>query len=93
MSSDARLVLQCLFQTIWQLFTTWCIPGTNVTPGAFLVFLVFACLVFRFIQSLFGVGGGSFGSGARSAKSIGGSLFGSASSGRSGSGGSGGRGK
>lgn len=49
MTSDALLVIQTLFSTIWKLFTTWAIPGTNTTPGAFFIFLLFASFVLRYI--------------------------------------------
>lgn len=55
MSDDAVLVLECLFQTIWQFFTAWCIPGTNVTPASFALFLLVAGLGLNFLFRLFGV--------------------------------------
>lgn len=57
MSTDAGLVLQALFFLIWQLFTAWHIPGTRVTPGAFLIFLLFAGMCIRFVTSILGMGG------------------------------------
>lgn len=55
MSNDAVLVLQCLFQTIWQFFTAWHIPGTNVTPASFALFLIVAGLGLNFLFRLLGV--------------------------------------
>lgn len=55
MTSDALLVLKTLFQTIWALFSSWHIPGTNVTPAGAFLFLASTGLVFRFIPRLFGV--------------------------------------
>lgn len=58
MSSDALLVLKCLFQTIWRLFTSWHIPGTDVTPAAFFFFLAAAGIGLTFVTRFLGVGGG-----------------------------------
>lgn len=52
MTSDAILVVQCLFSTIWSLFTSWYIPGTNVTPAQFFLFLGSASLGITFIVRL-----------------------------------------
>lgn len=49
MTSDAILVLDCLFTTIWQLFTSWYIPGTETTPAQFFLFLISASLGITFI--------------------------------------------
>lgn len=51
MTNDALSVLNCLFQTIWSLFTTWHIPGTNVTPAGFFLFLISASIGFRYVLS------------------------------------------
>lgn len=51
MTNDALSVLDCLFQTIWSLFTTWHIPGTNVTPAGFFLFLISASIGFRYVLS------------------------------------------
>lgn len=55
MTDDAILVLQCLFQTIWQFFTSWYIPGTKVTPASFALFLLVAGLGLNFLFRLLGV--------------------------------------
>lgn len=55
MTKDGILVLQCLFENIWRLFTSWNIPGTEVTPAGFLVFLAFCGLVLRWLSRLFDV--------------------------------------
>lgn len=52
MTSDALSVVRVLFSTIWSLFVSWYIPGTNVTPGAVFIFLMFAYFVVRVIKSL-----------------------------------------
>ena len=48
MTNDAISVLNCLFQTIWSLFNTWYIPGTNVTPAGFFLFLISAGVGLRY---------------------------------------------
>lgn len=58
MTSDAILVLRSLFSTIWMLFTSWHIPGTNVTPGAWAFFALTFVLVLRIFKRLFGSGSG-----------------------------------
>lgn len=58
MTSDAILVVQCLFSTIWSLFTSWYIPGTNVTPAQFFLFLASASLGITFIVRLLTVNPG-----------------------------------
>ena len=58
MTSDALLVVQCLFSTIWTLFTSWYIPGTNVTPAMFFLFLGSAGLGITFIVRLLTVNPG-----------------------------------
>lgn len=49
MTSDALLVVECLFSTIWQLFTSWYIPGTDVTPAQLFLFLILASLSITFV--------------------------------------------
>lgn len=58
MTSDAILVVQCLFSTIWSLFTSWYIPGTNVTPAQFFLFLGSASLGITFIVRILTVNPG-----------------------------------
>lgn len=58
MTSDALLVVQCLFSTIWELFTSWYIPGTNVTPAQFFLFLGSAVLGITFIVRILTVNPG-----------------------------------
>lgn len=55
MTSDALLVVQCLFSTIWQLFNSWYIPGTNVTPAVAAFGCLFLGICFRFIGQFFGL--------------------------------------
>ena len=54
MTDDALLVLQCLFQTIWSIFTSWQIPGTAVTPAMMGVFLIVAGIGLRIFLRILG---------------------------------------
>lgn len=58
MTNDALLVVETLFSTIWSLFTSWYIPGTNVTPAValfgILFFTVFIKIVGRFLFDAWG---------------------------------------
>ena len=55
MTSDGLLVLECLFETIWRLFTSWHIPGTETTPAAFIMFLAVCGLALRFLYRIIGL--------------------------------------
>lgn len=52
MTSDGVAVVKCLFETIWRLFTSWYIPGTNTTPAGFLIFALFMVLTLRVMKGL-----------------------------------------
>ena len=54
MTNDAKMVLDALFRLIWSLFNSWYIPGTNVTPAEFMLFLLFAAVMFRFLGDISG---------------------------------------
>lgn len=55
MTNDALLVLQSLFQTIFSLFTSWYIPGTNVTPAVALFGILFISILFRVLSRVLGL--------------------------------------
>lgn len=54
MTSDALLVINFLFSSIWQFFTSWYIPGTNVTPASFFFFLLSVFAIIRIFKARFG---------------------------------------
>lgn len=60
MTADALLVVQFLFTSIWSFFTSWYIPGTNVTPASMAFFLLAVSLVIRLVRRYF-IGGDSDG--------------------------------
>ena len=43
------------FLLIWRFFNSWNLPGTNVTPAEFLIFLCVAWFLIRLIRTLFDV--------------------------------------
>lgn len=53
MNSDALTVLYMIFEVCWRFFTSWTVPGTNITIGTFLLFLLFVSLAIRFIKRFF----------------------------------------
>lgn len=56
MTADAILVVRVLFTSIWRLFTSWTIPGTNVTPATWAFFALNIVLVLRIAKRFFGSG-------------------------------------
>lgn len=53
MSADALSLLNGLFSAFWGLFTGFYIPGTNVTPAAFALAILFIWLLVRRLVRLF----------------------------------------
>lgn len=56
MTGDGIKVLECLFNTIWQLFSSWHIPGTRVTPAAAFLFFLCASIGLKFLGRVIGIG-------------------------------------
>lgn len=54
MAADAILVVRFVFTFIWQFFTSWYIPGTNVTPAGMAFFLLLAAFVLRTVRFMLG---------------------------------------
>lgn len=54
MTNDALAVVRFLFTTLWQLFTSWHIPGTNVTPAGAALFFSAAGIGLRFVLGFLG---------------------------------------
>lgn len=57
MTNDALSVVSVLFSTIFRLFTSWYIPGTNVTPAVALFGILFLTLIFRILAKVLGLWG------------------------------------
>lgn len=56
MTNDALICLGGVFTTIWRLFTSWYIPGTNgVTPAMALLFILFAGMGLKFALRVLGL--------------------------------------
>lgn len=53
MSADALSLLNGLFSAFWRLFIGWYIPGTNVTPAAFAIAILFVWLLVRRLVRMF----------------------------------------
>lgn len=47
MTQDAYSIISTTFAQIWRLFNSWFIPGTNVTPAGWFLFLIVAGLGIR----------------------------------------------
>lgn len=57
MTDDALSVVGVLFGSVFQLFNSWYIPGTNVTPAVAFFGILFITLLFRIINHIFGLWG------------------------------------
>lgn len=55
MTQNALTVLQFLAAWGWRFLTGFYIPGTNVTPGAMLFFILFVSVVVNFIRRVIDV--------------------------------------
>lgn len=53
MTSDGLDVLTFLLQNLWYFFNSWYIPGTTMTPAAFLFFCAFLALVVPWFKKFF----------------------------------------
>lgn len=51
MTSDAVFILSNMLSQAWRLFTSWYIPGTNVTPAALALFGIVAGVSIKFINT------------------------------------------
>lgn len=56
MSQDAILAISGGISQIWRLFTSWVIPGTDITPATWAMFSLFFVLFIRFIVRILGDG-------------------------------------
>lgn len=52
LTSDAILVLKCVFQVIWSLFVSFEIPGTHTTPAEWALFSLLFITIVRFVRRL-----------------------------------------
>lgn len=52
MTSDALSFLSGVIDVLFSIFTSWHIPGTNVTPAMWFVFLLSVGILFRFLGKL-----------------------------------------
>lgn len=52
MTSDVLSFFEGFIAVLFRLFTSWHIPGTNVTPAMWFVFLLSVVVLFRFLKKL-----------------------------------------
>lgn len=50
MTSDALAIVHLLFTTIWSLFTSFTIPGTNTTPAEFAIFILVVVFTIKLVR-------------------------------------------
>lgn len=56
-TNDFLSGLRFIFSMGWKLITAFCIPGTNVTPAALMLFVSVSFISLKFLTQLFGIGG------------------------------------
>lgn len=52
MTSEAFSFLKGVISQFFKIFTSWHVPGTNVTPAMWFVFLLSVGILFRFLGKL-----------------------------------------
>lgn len=52
MTSDALQIVRLVFSQVWRLFTEWYVPGTNVTPAGWALFMLSFCLGIKIFKRL-----------------------------------------
>lgn len=52
MTGEVLTLMTGLFAQFWRLFTSWHVPGTNLTPAGWFLFLLSAGVLFRFLAKL-----------------------------------------
>lgn len=57
MTDDALSVVSLLFGSVFRLFTSWYIPGTNVTPAVAFFGILFIAIMFKIVGHVFGLWG------------------------------------
>lgn len=57
MTNDALSVVSALFTTVFRLFNSWYIPGTNVTPAVAFFGILFISIIFRILRKVLGLWG------------------------------------
>lgn len=57
MTDDSLSVVSLLFGTVFRLFNSWYIPGTNVTPAVALFGILFISVMFKIAGHVLGLWG------------------------------------
>lgn len=55
MTNDAILAIQCIFTQTWRLFTSWHIPGTNISPASWAIFAVVFYIGLKMVFGILGM--------------------------------------
>lgn len=57
MTSTGLQVVQCIFSNAWRLFNSWHVPGTNVSPAMWFVFLLVIPMGIKLVLAIVGMTG------------------------------------
>lgn len=61
MTNEALQFVSGFLSNVWQFFTGWYLPGTNITPASLAIFLIIVGITIRFARTLSGMySSGSF---------------------------------
>lgn len=55
MTSDALEIARVLISEIWRFLTSWYIPGTNITPAAFICFWLLFPIILSTVFSILSI--------------------------------------
>lgn len=55
MTNDALSAVAVMFSSVFTLFNSWYIPGTNVTPAVAFFGILFLTILFRVLSRIFGL--------------------------------------
>ncbi len=53
MTSEGAQIVSALFLSVWQLFNSWYIPGTRVTPAGWAFFCLAVLAIFKIVKLYF----------------------------------------
>lgn len=57
MTSNGLEIVTCIFSNAWKLFNSWHIPGTNVSPAMWFVFLLVIPMGIKMVLGILGMTG------------------------------------
>lgn len=59
MTTNVFNLISTLFSSVWQLLTSFYIPGTNVTPAGLMIFVPTVVIGLKFFKRIFSAFGGN----------------------------------